>query len=135
MMKELMNRKTNRTSHPENGAKKIGPKTKMRLFPKDFQGMFLGLKNCFVSFFSKIITQNLNFLGNNFYILSTALAFYHLAYNFQRRSSRNIFDQVFAKILKIDYNLKIVNSGAIIQCNKPIRTECANPSLNRNIVV
>src|SRR5690606_269141 len=83
LIKELVNGETFSTSYYENRTEKISTDTKMHLFAKNFKGMFFWLKNGFVSFFGKIVSQDLNFLCNNLDALSGSLTFYHFTNNFQ----------------------------------------------------
>ena len=97
--------------------------------------MFLGLQNGFFHVLGKMIAENLNFFGQYFNALSSTLTFHNFSGNLERRSCFDVFDYRFIQFIKIYYDLQIVNRGTIIQSYKSVRTECAHPTLNGNIVV
>ena len=135
LIEERVDCKTHSVTHSENCAKQIGSESQMRLLTQFLQTMFLRLKNSCLQFVKEIISKNSDFLCDDFYSLTCTLAFYHLTYNFQRRSSIDFLDSFLIEIFKIYYNLQIINRRTVIQCDKAIRTKRTNPTLNGDVVM
>ena len=128
-MEVFVNGDSHVVADSEYCAEGVGAQTHVGMLAHELEGLSL--------FLHRIVraarAENFDIRGLDFAVLPGAYAFYKCSDNTEAGSRRDLFQNFFAELFDIGYDLHILDCGAVVECNEVDRLAAAagtNPAFH-----